>query len=185
MWPWGHLAVGYLLYSPFAHLVKRRSPSGPAAIALAVGTQFPDLVDKPLAWSFHLLPSGRSLAHSLLTAVVLVAVLEVLLRRRGAGAIATAFGVGYVSHLLGDALTPALVGEYHLLGFLAWPVVPAVAYPTEPSFAAHLADLTLATLLSAQGVLGLLAVALWLFDGRPGFDVVASIPGWVERKLST
>lgn len=184
MWPWGHLAVGYLLYSVAVHLRYRRSPDGYAAIALAFGTQFPDLVDKPLAWSLELIPNGRSLTHSLFTAVLVVAVLELLLRRRDAGAVATAFGVGYFSHLLGDALYPALAGEYYMLGFLAWPVVPAIAYSTEPSFAAHLRELSLDSFVAFEFGLGLFVFVIWLADGAPGLGVVAAVPKWVGRRLS-
>lgn len=184
MWPWGHLAVGYLLYSVFTHLRERRPPDRVAAIALALGTQFPDLVDKPLAWTLGIIPNGRSLTHSFLVAVVLVAVLEVVLRRRDYGAVATAFGIGYLSHLFGDALYPLLTGDYYLISFLAWPLVPAIEYSTEQSFAAHLRKLTLESFVSFEVALGLLVIILWLTDGAPGFRIVGAIPKWVGRKIS-
>lgn len=184
MWPWGHLAVGYLLYSVFTHIRERRPPDGVATIALALGTQFPDLVDKPLAWTFGIIPNGRSLTHSFLIAVVLVAVLEVVLRRRDNGAVATAFGIGYLSHLFGDALYPFLTGDYYLISFLAWPLVPAIEYPTEQNFAAHLRELTLESFVSFEVALGLLVFMLWFYDGSPGYGVVKAIPEWVVRKLS-
>jgi hypothetical protein len=49
MWPWGHLAVGYLLSAGAAYLRDHSSPRGLAVVALAAGTQLPDLLDKPLA----------------------------------------------------------------------------------------------------------------------------------------
>lgn len=58
MWPWGHAAIGYLLFSMDTRLRYGRRPGGPATILLFFGTQFPDLVDKPLAWTLPLLPSG-------------------------------------------------------------------------------------------------------------------------------
>ena len=57
MWPWGHLVFGYLLYL----LVRPRAwRNGDrfAVIVLMIGTQVPDIVDKPLAWWFGVLPSG-------------------------------------------------------------------------------------------------------------------------------
>ncbi|MFC7079026.1 metal-dependent hydrolase [Halorussus caseinilyticus] len=184
MWPWGHLAVGYLLYTAFVHLRSRRAPDGYATVALAFGTQFPDLVDKPLAWTFGLIPNGRSLAHSLLSAAVVIAVVHALLRRFDRPAVATAFAIGYLSHLLGDALYPALTGDFYSLGFLAWPVVPAVEYATEPSFAAHLRGLSLSSFVAVEGLLALVVFGVWAYDGAPGLRVVAAIPRWVGRKLS-
>ena len=63
MWPWDHLAFGYVWYTLASRGWDGRPPSNAAAIALAVGTQFPDLVDKPLAWWLDVLPAGRSLGH--------------------------------------------------------------------------------------------------------------------------
>lgn len=185
MWPWGHLAVGYLAYSLVSHLFARRRPDGPAAIAVAFGTQFPDLVDKPLAWSFGVIPNGRSLTHSLISAVLIVVVVELLLRRWGYGRVATAFAVGYLSHLFGDALYPALEGDFYALGFLAWPVVPPIEYATEQSFLAHFRQLSLDSFVAFEFALGGLVFLLWLLDGAPGLGLVAAIPRWVGRKLST
>ena len=184
MWPWGHLAVGYLLYSFFVHASARRAPGGYATVALALGTQFPDLVDKPLAWTFGVLPNGRSLAHSLVIAVVLLALLVVLFRRLNRGTVATAFAVGYLTHLFGDALDPLLAGDFYSLGFLAWPLVAPIEYETEQSFVAHLQELSPAALVSDEGLFALLMVVLWLYDGAPGLRVVAAIPQWVGRRLS-
>ena len=64
MWPWGHVALGYLFYSLYVHWRHDRPPSAPAAIAVGVGTLLPDVIDKPLAWWAAVLPNGRSLAHS-------------------------------------------------------------------------------------------------------------------------
>lgn len=177
--------MGYLLYSVGVRLRYRRPPGGRAAVALAFGTQFPDLIDKTLAWQFGVIPNGRSLTHSLLTAVLLVVVLEILLRRYDAGSVATAFGVGYLSHLFTDALYPALAGEYYLLGFLAWPVVPPVDYAAEPSFVAHLRELTLNSFVAFELGLGVFFFFFWLADGAPGLGLVTAIPKWVGRRLTT
>ncbi|WP_135828616.1 metal-dependent hydrolase [Halorussus halobius] len=185
MWPWGHLAVGYLVYSLAVRLRERRPPTGPAAIALAFGTQFPDLVDKPLAWTVDLLPNGRSLAHSLLAALLVVVAVGVVLRRWHRGGVATAFGVGYLTHLFGDALPPAVSGDVDALGFLAWPLAPPVEYGTEQSFAAHLGELGLDAVVSVEFGLAAAVVALWLVDGAPGARTAAAVPRWVGRKLST
>lgn len=72
MWPWGHAAVGYTLYSAFSRMYYRKPPSDAAALVVLFGTQLPDFNDKPLAWTFDVLPTGRSLGHSLLTAAVIL-----------------------------------------------------------------------------------------------------------------
>ncbi|WP_135854071.1 metal-dependent hydrolase [Halorussus salinus] len=184
MWPWGHLAVGYLLYSSFVHASARRAPDGYATVALAFGTQLPDLVDKPLAWTFGVIPNGRSLAHSLVVAAVFLTAVWLVLRLLDYATIGTAFVIGYLSHLLGDALDPLLAGDLYSLGFLAWPLVAPIEYETEQSFVAHLQELSPAALVSDEGLFALLMILLWLYDGAPGLRVVAAIPRWVGRRLS-
>jgi hypothetical protein len=127
VFPLGHATFGYLLYLPFAWATTRRPPHGVALGALLVGTQFPDLVDKPLAF-VGVLPSGRSLAHSLFFAVGLLVVLRFVTRRYGRPHLAVAFGFGHVSHVLGDLWRPIAEGRVGELAFLLWPVLPAPEY---------------------------------------------------------
>ena len=136
MWPWGHFGLGYLL-----SLLVARDTAVPSAglaptAALAVGTQFPDMVDKPLAWTVSLLPNGRSLAHSVFITALVIGAVVVLTRRYDIPAVGTAFGLGYVSHLAGDSLYPFLAGDFESLGFLLWPVVPPIEYQSITSTAA-------------------------------------------------
>lgn len=69
MWPWGHLAVGYLLYSAAVRLRTGRPPRAAAVVLLLAGTQLPDVVDKPLAWVYHVVPQGYAVGHSVFVAV--------------------------------------------------------------------------------------------------------------------
>lgn len=181
MWPWEHLAVGYLLYSALARLGGRR-PGCDEALLLAVGTQFPDLVDKPLGWVLGVLPGGLTVAHSLLfalpfTTLVLVATRGTSLQRGG-----LAFAVGYASHLPADALYNWLVGGRASVSFLLWPLLPAT-----PSDYPSLADLLQGLLakyvtflvgptgrlyLAFEAALLVAAAAAWWSDGRPGVGVV-------------
>ncbi|WP_137285333.1 metal-dependent hydrolase [Halorussus salinisoli] len=82
-------------------------------IALAVGTQFPDLIDKPLAWTFGILPNSRSLTHSVLTAIIVITALRFLIQHRHHLRHVTAFSIRYLSHLGADALHPFITGEYY------------------------------------------------------------------------
>lgn len=187
MWPWGHLAVGYLGF-----LAGRRAPpGGPAALLLALGTQFPDLVDKPLAWTFGVLPGGTTLAHSMLVAIPLVLLALALAHRFDRTALGEAFGIGYGSHLLGDLLYPLLTeGGFHL-GYLLWPLV---AQPRDDragllaNFQAYFGEFV-AFLGTTEGTWYLLlelaflstAVLVWLLDGRPGLHSLVAAGSASDR----
>lgn len=182
MWPWEHLAFGYLLYSGWIHLRFRRSPDDEAVLVLAAATQLPDLIDKPLAWTFHLLPNGLSLAHSLLFAVPFLGIVTVLAGRDGGSTWATATAIGYLSHLAGDVLYGlATEGSIHA-GFLLWPLVERPTR-TPPGMISRVQDLFSSFLTFLQtpaggwylvGTVGGFAVvlALWTYDGRPGLGHV-------------
>lgn len=138
MLPLGHLAFAYLWYVAYAAVGTHRLPARLALVPLAIGSQFPDLVDKPLAY-LEVLTYGRSLAHSVFPlAGCAVAVWWVATRLRGRWAsetlperlrvvTPTAFAVGYASHLLGDTYRFLLAGDLWDARFLVYPLfsVPA------------------------------------------------------------
>lgn len=109
----GHLGVALLVYAPVASLAIRRGRSRQAWLGLvgvlALGVS-PD-VDLYLAGVPH-----RGVTHSVLAAAVaagVVALLACLLRPRGMGSTvgaarsgAAVGGLGVLSHLLGDVITP-------------------------------------------------------------------------------
>lgn len=166
MWPWEHLALGYLLYSPLTRVVYGRAPDATTVISLAVGTQFPDLVDKPLAWSLGLIPSGRMLAHSVFTTAIVVAVVLYVTRERFT-AEGSAFSVGYASHLLGDALASLRAGTYSGMEFLFWPFLGSARPDGETSVIARLLELQPSEVVAADFHLFVLVVSLWAVDGMP------------------
>lgn len=181
VWPWEHLAVGYLLYSALARW--RGDPPGREALVLAVGTQFPDLVDKTLGWVLGVLPGGLTLAHSLLFAIPAVAVVLAVTRNTDAQEAGVAFGVGYLSHLPGDVLYPALLGEGLAVRFLFWPLVPASPASTDDvlalvqslfaEFLAYLATPAGRLYIALEFTLLSAAFVVWVLDGCPGLGVVA------------
>ncbi|MFC7153847.1 metal-dependent hydrolase [Halomarina halobia] len=174
MWPWGHLALGYLCY----HVYARRSGEAvdaSAVAALALGTQLPDLVDKPLAWSLGVLPGGRSLAHSLLFGVGLALAAVALARRFDRRDLAAPLLVGYASHLLGDSVAPIIEGAFHELAFLAWPLLALPEPSTEPSFGAHVATIGPSPMLVVEFALVGLAAVAWLRDGKPGWGALLTV----------
>lgn len=179
MWPWEHLAFGYVLYSAWAHLAWKRSPRSAEALALVLATQFPDLVDKPLSWGLGIFPQGYALGHSIVFSVPVAAVVAAASLRHDRPAVGVAFALGYASHLAGDVLSPALKGDG--LGFdrLLWPFVSFEGYGADRGFVGrftlyvgrYLHEVVqpeyLPFLLTYLGLL-LAVAALWVFDGAPG-----------------
>ncbi|SDK11471.1 LexA-binding, inner membrane-associated putative hydrolase [Halovenus aranensis] len=174
MLPWGHLGVGYLCYTLASRQTDRYPSQGAAVLLLAVGTQFPDLVDKPLAWQLGVLPSGRGVAHSFLVALVLSALLILAGRQVRRLPEAIAFAVGYVTHILGDAVPVAIATDWNELSFLSWPVTSFYEYPNEIDRS------ILEYLLTPDRILGnsldilvfALAAVMWMRDGTPGVRLV-------------
>ncbi|EMA66968.1 membrane-bound metal-dependent hydrolase [Halorubrum aidingense JCM 13560] len=127
MFPWTHAAFGYLLLLSVAVLLHHRL-SRAELIAVIVATQLPDLVDKPLAWWFSILPSGRSLAHSLLVAVPLSLIILAIAWYLTHPEVGLAFGVGYASHLVGDSYIALYYWRPEELTYLLWPLLPPYPY---------------------------------------------------------
>jgi membrane-bound metal-dependent hydrolase YbcI (DUF457 family) len=169
MWPWAHAGVGYLIYS-LGWNQRGRQPRWREVVILAFATQLPDLIDKPFAWTVPLLPSGRSLAHSLLVAVPLVVCAMVYARHRERVELGAVFGIGYLSHLLADVIETAVTGIIANTTFLLWPVLPLPETATEESFLTVLATLQPTPWNGFELVLTALGLFLWVNDGLPGVD---------------
>lgn len=197
MFPWGHIAVGYLCYSLLSHR-RGRTPTGAATIALVVGTQFPDLVDKPLSWSFDLLPAGV-FAHTVFVAVPVCVLVLAAARRVSHTELAVAFVVGYLSHLPTDVL-PSVVSGDPSYWSLFWPVMARPGVDVSNPIVGPGAGAGLLTnaeyylsdfvplLLSPYGLTYLLVLVgifgLWLYDGHPGTDVIGRVIGRVVGRSS-
>lgn len=180
MWPWEHLAFGYLLYSATTHAANGEPPDGRAALALALATQVPDLVDKPLAWSFGVFPVGYAVAHSALVVVPTLVAVGVLLERRGVDRdLLSAYAVGHLSHLVGDLVYPVLEGRPLPLARVLWPLSSYRGPSEETGVLAHvlrygneyvhrLLALHPSPLLLVEVGLMIGVVVLWVSDGLPG-----------------
>lgn len=175
MWPIGHASVAYLCY---AAVTRRRLDAGPepiAAVFLAVGSQFPDLVDKPFAWYLPVLPAGRSLMHSFFLLVPVAALVYLLARRRGTPEYGVAFGVGAISHTLVDTL-PVLWNPDATWTYLFWPLLSVSGYEEgAPSILALFRDSLSDPYFLLEFVLLAVALALWRADGYPGLGLF--VPG--------
>jgi len=186
VWPWEHVALAYVLLSAYARLVEGSPPDTGVAVAAGAGAVLPDLVDKPLAWTFGILPSGTSLAHSLLVAVPALLLLRWVAARRGRARLWAGFAVGYLSHLLGDVVYEPLLGGPVSAEFLLWPLIPARPSPPRGLFryTSEYLAVFLQFLSTPRGLLYLgldllllgAAVALWVADGAPGLPRPAARP---------
>jgi hypothetical protein len=177
MWPWEHFAVGYIAYSLLCR-ARGRDPNAGEVVALAVGTQFPDIVDKPLGWGTTLLPSGTSLAHSVFVAVPLSVAIVFLARRHERRRLGVAFGIGYLLHLPADVLYGAMLRGEVVVAKVLWPLVTGAAM--EPTSLVgrtfELAGETAAVATATGGYPLILfeicllsaAMSLWWSDGLPG-----------------
>lgn len=178
MWPWGHLGVAYLLYSLCARGRTRRPPRPEPVLAVVLGSQFPDLVDKPLAWGLGVLPGGRTLAHSLLVAGAVIGVGYAVASARRRVETATAFAIGYLSHLAADLPPRVFLGYPFGSEFLLWPLLSQSAFGfTERAFdPPAIVELVVTPVVDPlvrfllDGVLFVLALGLWYVDGRPGLE---------------
>lgn len=133
MLPLGHLAFAYLWYVAYAAVGTHRLPVRLALVPLALGSQFPDLIDKPLAY-LEILTYGRSLAHSVFTLTICsLAVWWATTHLRGRWTVDSfperlravtpaAFTLGYASHLLGDTYQFFLAGDLWAARFLMYPL---------------------------------------------------------------
>ncbi|SEP30313.1 LexA-binding, inner membrane-associated putative hydrolase [Halogranum amylolyticum] len=139
-----------------------------AAILAGVGTQFPDLIDKPLAWSVAVLPTGRSLAHSLITASLVITLARTVSRRYNRSGYAVAFGIGYLSHLAADGLHPVIKGDFASLTYLTWPLLPLPVSDTDKSFLAHFLAFEFRPFTLLEFGLVALALIVWWYDDIPG-----------------
>lgn len=181
MWPWGHAAFGYLLYSFGARATGERPQGGPV-LALAVATQFPDLVDKTLSWGLDLFPQGYSVAHSLLVGVPLGVAVLALAWRTDRLRVGTAAVVGYWSHLVGDMGYGLLSRNPYWLDRMLWPVVTLPPYEQDigiarlflyaSEFLSRLSTGTAFALVAIYFGPFLVAVVVWLLDGAPGVRAI-------------
>ena len=93
-----------------------------ATLWLLLGTQLPDLIDKPLAWtSTWSPPDGCSSTRC--SSPFRRASWSIRYWRRRENSEGVAFGVGYLSHVFGDAIGSLLLGEYAFVRFLVWPLL--------------------------------------------------------------
>ncbi|WP_224335602.1 metal-dependent hydrolase [Haloprofundus halobius] len=182
MWPWEHLAFGYVLYSLFRH-ASGGKPTGPEVFVLAAATQFPDLVDKPLSWTFGVMPTGYGLAHSIFLVPVFAAAALLVARQLGDRTLGVAFVAGQLSHLAGDVVYPLVGGDALSFDPLLWPLANNTGAAPEGGslelvayylvrWLGDLIRLDVGFLLVFELALAAFVFGLWAYDGFPGVGPV-------------
>lgn len=193
MWPWEHLAVGYVCYSLGVWAWRRSPPKAAGALLLAVGTQLPDLVDKPLSWVYAVFPGGYGPGHSVFVAVPMALVVVLIAGHLGRPVAGAGLAVGWWSHLAGDVVVAVLRDNPYAFDRILW---PTVSLPPDGLmldglgyvhyFLRHGVDRAQTQgqelfLVAYVGVF-VAAVLLWLVDGAPGMPKPWR---WMERADET
>lgn len=177
MWPWEHVAVGYIAYSLLSRTAVARRPGWAEVVAVTVGALGPDLIDKPLAWGLGVFPDGYSLGHSVFFALPLAVVAVVVGGLLGRRAVGAAFGLGYLSHLPADVFYPMATGGEPAFGAVLWPYGPSSSPVTQGLFENfwyyfrnyldYLTSPEAALFVTAEALLLLTALALLWHDLGP------------------
>nr|WP_209484986.1 metal-dependent hydrolase [Halorubrum alkaliphilum] len=164
-----HPVVGYLCYAGYTRIRHERQPQGVPTVVAVCAAALPDLIDQPL-WLVGITPVGRTFAHSLFGAILIVGVVGFLVHQRHRFDLAVAFAIGYGSHIAADIPWHVLAGDFHELGFLLWPITEMPPY-SGVKVVGTIGGVEITTLWF-EAVTFVFGVAVWWSDGRPGLDVV-------------
>lgn len=199
VFPHGHLAVGYLMVSGVIRVTSGKPPDRKMVVLVVLGTQLPDLIDKPLAVLLGgAVATGRTVGHSVLVSVPVLLCLAFIFRDERRRLVHMAvFAIGYLVHPFVDASIFLVQGtvtqDIIEISFVVWPVIlPAdgiVEFLSQFSTVERLITVKprwTAKHLPSGGhirpyvraselVLILLATITWLDDNAPGLDAVKRI----------
>jgi hypothetical protein len=153
-----------------------------AFFSLVLGTQFPDLVDKPASFFFNF-GDGRALGHSLLFLVPLCLGVLLFTRRSRRTETGIAFTVGTLMHLPGDSWREISSPNPEFPTYLLFPLFPAPQYPSV-NVVDRIQQIRFELRLIVrypprawidepfvmQLVLGVCCGVLWAVDGFPGLS---------------
>lgn len=133
MRPVEHFIIA-LIPVAFYMLFRRRClPSLELTAVTFVGSQFPDLIDKPLALQLNLIPTGRVFMHSLPIAIpvwVFIVIYSWKTNRLRGG---SAFVFASALHLIADNYPTVAAGQ--MPSDLLWPFLSATPRPHIPYWA--------------------------------------------------
>lgn len=135
MLPIEHLIVALVPTCLVIVVVSRQLPAPPIIGAVGLGSQFPDLIDKPLALQLGIIPTGRVFMHSLPIAVPFLIVVGVYGYRTDRLPLAVVFAFAHLTHLIADTYQTLLGPVLSLSPDLLWPVTEPIARPGIPHWA--------------------------------------------------
>jgi len=135
MFPLEHFVVAALPVLAYVLLRDRRLPTPRVVALIFVGSQFPDLIDKPLAHQFGLIPSGRVFMHSLPVAIPFLLVVALYGWKTDRTRLSSTFAFAHLSHLLADNYQPLLGPNPTISPDLLWPFSQPVARAAVPHWA--------------------------------------------------
>ena len=168
MQPLVHPIVGYICYAVYTRGRYGARPEPEPTVVAMFAAAVPDLIDQPL-WLLGITPVGRTFAHSLFGAALIVGTVVILARQYERPDFRVAFAIGYGSHIAADIPWHVLAGDFRELGFLLWPVTEMPAY-SGVKVVGSVGGVEITTLWF-EGVLFIAGVLLWWHDGCPGVDV--------------
>ncbi|GCF12093.1 hypothetical protein Harman_00280 [Haloarcula mannanilytica] len=132
--PIEHFIIALLPVAVYALLRDRHLPSLQLVAVTFFGSQFPDLIDKPLAHELYVIPSGRVFMHSLPFAIPLSIVVIGYAIRTKRTRLGVAFVFAHISHLVADN-QQLFRPDPHVSSDLLWPLQAPVARPIVPHWA--------------------------------------------------
>jgi hypothetical protein len=188
VWPWGHFGVAYILYILYSRRRFNRPPRPEPALAVIVGSQFADLIDKPLQW-IGVVPHARFIAHSLLFTAVLITGVYIAAFAFDRVETATAFVIAHLSHLVTDIPPRALIGYPFGTETLFWPFLsyPTYGFNEQVYYPPAVVEIIITpftnslVFFSIEMFLFGLALTLWYGHGCPGLQLIRS---WFSEKRS-
>jgi membrane-bound metal-dependent hydrolase YbcI (DUF457 family) len=149
MLPIEHFIVALLPIAVVATLLERRLPTPRFVGVVFVGSQLPDLVDKPLAHYLFMLPSGRVGLHSFPIAILLFGVVAAYGWRTDRLRLSAAFIIAHTSHILADNYRPLFASPPSIPPDILWPFTDPTPRSAIPGWAGpNLINVRLWTLFS-------------------------------------
>ena len=135
MLPPEHFLVAFIPLLVYVLVRDKQLPSLRFVAVVFLGTQFPDLIDKPLAHQFGVLPSGRVFMHSLPTAIPVLLIIGFYGWKTNRIRLSSAFIFSHLSHLLADNYRLLIQSNPRIPADLLWPLTQPIARPVTPHWA--------------------------------------------------
>jgi len=121
VFPPEHFLVAFIPLLTYIIVRDKQFPDRRFVAVVFAGTQFPDLIDKPLAYQFGIIPSGRVFMHSLPTAIPVLLVVGFYGWKTNRVRLGAAFVFSHLSHLLADNRRMLIQQNPQIPPELLWP----------------------------------------------------------------